>query len=97
MARHYRLYWVMLLVLLLGGFVLAQQPQQQNPTQQPSPASQNPSTPETTTPGTESNSPRMSTARLVSICSTTMVFALTCSMISGIVARACSTCSGVNP
>ena len=27
MARHYRLYWVMLLVLLLGGFALAQQPQ----------------------------------------------------------------------
>src|SRR5437588_12408612 len=53
MARHYRLYWVMLLVLLLGGFALAQQPQQQNPAQQPSPASQNPSTPETTTPGTE--------------------------------------------
>jgi len=54
MARHYRLYWVMLLVLLLGGFARAQQPQQQNPSQQPSPASQNPSTPEATTPGTES-------------------------------------------
>src|SRR5437762_7078116 len=54
MARHYRLYWVMLLVLLLGALALAQQPQQQqNPSQQPSPASQNPSTPETTTPGTE--------------------------------------------
>src|SRR2546423_15000018 len=57
MARHYRLYWVMLLVLLLGGFALAQQPQRQNPAQQPSPASQNPSTPETTTPGTESKAP----------------------------------------
>ena len=54
MVRHYRVYWVALLVLLLGVFALGQQ--QQNPSQQPSPSSQNPASPETSTPGAESKS-----------------------------------------
>ena len=53
MVRHYRIYWVALLVLLLGVFALAQQ---QNPSQQPSPSSQNPASPEAATPGAESQS-----------------------------------------
>src|SRR5947209_830437 len=53
MVRHYRVYWVALLVLLLGVFVLSQQ---QNPSQQPSPSSQNPASPEAPTPGAESKS-----------------------------------------
>src|SRR5438270_2761720 len=55
MVRHNRLYWVALMVLLLGVFALSQQ-QQPNPSQQPCPASQSPASPETTTPGAESKS-----------------------------------------
>lgn len=54
MVRHYRVYWVALLVLLLGVIALGQQ--QQNPSQQPSPSSQNPASPEASTPGAESKS-----------------------------------------
>src|SRR5947209_20567242 len=55
MVRRNRLYWVALMVLLLGVFALGKQ-QQPNPSQQPSPASPTPASPETTTPGAESKS-----------------------------------------
>src|SRR6478735_9218198 len=62
MARHSRVYWVMVLsiFLLLSQIVLAQQPE--NP-QQPSPVSKNPKSPEQQTPGAESKAENPTAAK----------------------------------